>query len=1581
MDWDAVRKFYLETRSLKAVAEKFAMPLGSIKARAHREKWAAGMQQNGESSMQGMQNDPLVHTGTHTEPDLGMQKADLLHTGVHTNGEKADPAHTQMHTSDEKNALLHTGMHIGDAGRCIPGDINSLSRLEASQFYHGRLGWAVHALCPPDRGDENERGKKPISKGWRDHNAAEITPDYLAKYFANGSNHNLGVVVRSPFVHVDLDSKPDAGESVRVWLESQPHLSTVPRERTGGGAHLVFICHDLPESVAKSKKAISNQITPAVTAELYTDGMNLVLSPSVHKSGHRYAWEITGEIPEITWDRLKQWFGFADPAEAKRGRPKKDKPWWARFKGALHTLDAVALFREADRLGDCIDPDTGKWTVSCPWQDQHSKGGDKPGTATVIFQSETADSPPGFKCLHAHCAERSLKDALEFLDDNKPGIVDRHCREQRVWNPGATAPDGRPRVVLPGMGRPDSEFATEIGTLIAPRECWFAKGDDVVRVAMREFSEQVKQLVFNPVEPVSACTDAEQYVEVGITQKDDASGDTVFIPCSMTRETAAKMLSAPQFLTRIPRIVRILDVSIPVRKSGKIIFPKHGYDPALRTWLPEDAPCAYPMPFPDAIEVLREIYSEFCWADKQSLVHAIARIITPYCHGLMGWHARTPLWTYQANQPGAGKDYCADVVHVLYTGSRVGDAPLGKDGEEIRKRITTFLNSGRRFIHFANCQVYIEDQTFIGLLTSPIYSARNLGSTSSEADLVLPNESEYSISANTGLTFREDLERRMRRITLFLAAENQNKRDFKREDLLGWIAENRSLILSAVGSLVARWAQAGEPRGPTPFASFPEWSRVVGGIMSCAGLGDPCLPHTHDELETGGDRSMRAMRALYHIGYENYPDTWFEKGDLFRLIAASDHEDLVWFGSFAEDEVRSTKPKIGMNLRKFRGRELDGITLQIESGQSKSERQHIRFVASTTIQPDTQLALSEVFGGLGGLGEVQEASKVWKKNSEEKNKMKKNYSSKYKAAGDPPQVPQAPQNGFVSADRATFPEIASLIEAAGSVALDIETFGPRKSDGLNPWRGEIRLLSLKIEGSDPWLIDLQSTGYDLGPLSTALASVTVIAHNFKFDALWLAVKCGIKIRKAFCTLTAARLLSAGTRPGNDLNKCLDRYLGIKPAEDHSTSDWGGMFLTDDQLAYAARDVAHLHALREVLARKLEQSGLQAVADLEMTNLPVIVQMEATGMAVDRNKLESLRDQAKADVETKAIALRELLNDRQLNPSSPAQLQSALARSGIDVPNTNEETLKANDDGKIIPLILDLRGQEKLAQQAQSLLDCVEKDGRIHGRFDPTGTATGRFSSKEPNLQNIGRGELRSCFIAPEGCNLVVADYSQIELRAAAAIAGETKMIEAYQRGEDLHKATAAAVLGKPVEQVTKEDRQLAKAVNFGLLYGQSAKGLVKYAASSYGVTLSEDDAQEIRAKFFRTYGSLRQWHGESHLKAEKGISEVRTVLGRRRLIPAEATAWESFTALVNTPVQGGCADGMKRAIILLANRLPQGAQIVSTVHDELIVEANDSAADRVKEIMESTMREAMTELFPQVSIEVEAKVCKAWDEK
>jgi DNA polymerase I-like protein with 3'-5' exonuclease and polymerase domains len=562
-----------------------------------------------------------------------------------------------------------------------------------------------------------------------------------------------------------------------------------------------------------------------------------------------------------------------------------------------------------------------------------------------------------------------------------------------------------------------------------------------------------------------------------------------------------------------------------------------------------------------------------------------------------------------------------------------------------------------------------------------------------------------------------------------------------------------------------------------------------------------------------------------------------------------------------------------------------------------------------------------------------------------------------------------------------FAAIAAAIRKSHSVALDLETYGPRKSDGLDPWAGDIRLLSLCVEGHEPWILDLRAIGYDLGELKTALESVEIIAHNAKFDLLWLRVKCGLRATRVFCTLVAARLLVAGTKPGNDLDKCLERYLGIEPAPDHSRSDWGSMFLDEDQLAYAARDVLHLQALSNKLWGLLESDQLDVVGRLEFDLVPVIVEMEAAGIAVDKAKLREIETRARSSASDHAGMLRQKLNLPKLNPGSPQQLLEALKAAGIEVENTNEETLKAADDGEIIPLILEFRGAEKLAQQAASLLECVKQDGRIHGRFDPTGTATGRFSSKDPNLQNIGRGELRTCFVPEPGNKLIVADYSQIELRAAAVIAGETKMIEAYKNGVDLHKQTAAEVLNKPLEEVTKQDRQISKSANFGLLYGQSAPGLVRYAASSYGVQMELDQAEQIRRQFFRTYGHLRQWHGESRNKADAGAREVRTVLGRRRLLPETASEWERFTALVNTPVQGGCADGMKQALVLIAQQLPAEARLISTVHDEVLVEAPEAMANEVRDLVQAIMIEAMAALFPQVPIEVEAGSCSNWGEK
>jgi hypothetical protein len=1227
----------------------------------------------------------------------------------------------------------------------IPDGINELSRLEAARFYVEKLGWAIHPLYGPKQGRANERGKKPLSEEWKRHRCRDATPEFLLRHFGGRRSHNLGCVIGGDFVHVDLDSKKDEGASVDQWLAGMPSLASVPRELTGGGAHLAFRCRDLPVSVQLSGNALVHKISQSVTAELYFPGTTLVVSPSVHASGFRYRWEVTGEIPLVTWSDLVAWFGFreggdgsGDSIEAKRG--KADRSWISEWKEDLRSFNLVAAVDEAGLLGKCLDPDTNKWAIACPWRELHS--GDEPfspDSGTVIFNPP--ERLPAFRCLHAHCAERTFKDLIGWLERRLPGLVGAHCSRLRQWESGQQHSDGRPRILLPGMGRPDSEFAAEIGACIGPRRQWFRKGTLVCTVGLREISEKVTALVFSPVQPVEAITAAERFAEVGVLRKNE-KGEAEFVPVSMKRECAGMLMAAPQFREQLPAIVRILDVRLPIRFGNEIVFPESGYDPRFRSYCPPDSPEPELMGLVDAKGVLHELHAEFCWKDLQSLTHAIARLITPYCRGLMGWDARFPLWHYAANRPRAGKDYLAVIPGYLYQGWLSEDAPLDRDTEETRKRITAALMSGRRNLHFANCQGFIQDPHFIGAITSKTFSARNLGSTDARADLVLPNEIEFSLSANVGLTFREDIEPRTRRIALEFFDENPNSRRFAMTDLHGWVLTHRPRILGAVAALVQHWIAQGCPSGPTPFNSFPEWARIVGGIMVSCGLGDPCLPHDHQD-EIGGDRQETALRSIFRIGYENHPDEWIEKARLFELIeAAAEDEALAFFCREGDLGSRSSKVRIGQALRQFRGRQLGGIQLQIEPN-SKSQRQRVKFAQPAAPE---RVDLCHLLGQVGQVGQVGHINALQKlMDRSEGRALPTEPGGAGGITGEKGAQPDQPDHDFRKprevrhlTSRADLGRVVDdLVQSGtGCIALDLETYGAAKGGGLDPWGGDIRLLTLCREDGPVWMLDLRAIGYDLGPLAALLQAAVLVIHNAKFDLLWLRVKCGLDCRKVICTLTATRLLTAGTRAGNTLDDCLKRHLGLEPGPDHSRSNWGTPLLTPDQFAYASRDTAHLHELAAVLEDELERAGLGAVWQLEKALLPCVVDMEERGITVDRKTLQAIVASQRAVAAESAKALKTELGDPQLNLSRPTQLLAALRSAGLDLKSTREEELKQADEGGLIPLILQYRAAEKRAQQAEALIEHVKSDNRIHARFEPTGTMTGRFSSKEPNLQNI-----------------------------------------------------------------------------------------------------------------------------------------------------------------------------------------------------------------------------------------------------
>ena len=393
------------------------------------------------------------------------------------------------------------------------------------------------------------------------------------------------------------------------------------------------------------------------------------------------------------------------------------------------------------------------------------------------------------------------------------------------------------------------------------------------------------------------------------------------------------------------------------------------------------------------------------------------------------------------------------------------------------------------------------------------------------------------------------------------------------------------------------------------------------------------------------------------------------------------------------------------------------------------------------------------------------------------------------------------------------------------------------------------------------------------------------------------------------------------------------------------------------------------------AGELNQAGLERVWQLECQLAPVVAAMRARGFRVDLKKLEVLAKTAEKNRAESEKKVKEVLG-AELNPRSPKQVKEALEKRGLKLKSTDELALVMSGD-PAAELVLRSRAAEKRAQMISAYREAVGEDGRIHAELDPLGTATGRFSCREPNLQNVGRDtEMRSCFVADSKKLLVIADYSQIELRVAAFLAKEEAMLAAFRSGEDIHSLTAGKLAGKNQKQVSEEERKLAKAVNFGLLYGMSARGLAEYGRISFGLKLEEKEAREFRRKFFEAYPGLQRWHEEARqAAADSKVTEVRTLGGRRRWLPPPGgrMEWVRFTALVNTPVQGTCGDAIKRAMVALRD-----APMVSTVHDELILEVPGKDSEAMADRVEKTMREGFAGMVPEDLIQVTVRCSGSW---
>jgi DNA polymerase I len=470
------------------------------------------------------------------------------------------------------------------------------------------------------------------------------------------------------------------------------------------------------------------------------------------------------------------------------------------------------------------------------------------------------------------------------------------------------------------------------------------------------------------------------------------------------------------------------------------------------------------------------------------------------------------------------------------------------------------------------------------------------------------------------------------------------------------------------------------------------------------------------------------------------------------------------------------------------------------------------------------------------------------------------------------------------------------------------------------------------------------------------------------------VPFGFAPEVAHCTMLLSQVLHTGEKLGHKLGDCVNRELMRTLDKTEQKSDWSGN-LTPAQLTYAAEDAAVLVPLHDALAIKLNSAGLTEAVAIESRCLPAVAWVSSSGVGFDGSAWEALAAESMAEADSLRAELdaaaptdpERMFQD--MNWDSPEQVQRIFVLAGITIADTSDETLAALDH----PLAGLLRRYRAVQKRATTYgtdwLKHVAADGRIYASWVQLGAGSGRMACRAPNLQNLPRDpRYRKCFTAPPGRMLVKADYSQIELRIAAKISNDKDMLAAYHQGADLHTLTAQKVLG--IQSVTKEQRQLAKALNFGLLYGMGAKGFRVYARTQYGVNLTEEEAAGYRTAFFRTYRGLAKWHRSM----PKLATDTRTLVGRRR------KHVERFTEKLNVPVQGTGADGLKRALALLWERRGEcpGAFPVLVVHDEIVVEAAADQADVAAAWLRQAMLDGFGTWLDPVPIVVEVSTAKTW---
>lgn len=570
---------------------------------------------------------------------------------------------------------------------------------------------------------------------------------------------------------------------------------------------------------------------------------------------------------------------------------------------------------------------------------------------------------------------------------------------------------------------------------------------------------------------------------------------------------------------------------------------------------------------------------------------------------------------------------------------------------------------------------------------------------------------------------------------------------------------------------------------------------------------------------------------------------------------------------------------------------------------------------------------------------------------------------------------------------------------------------------------------------DAWKIDLRPV------VEYIETRTTLVAHNANFDLQFLySIGCDFK-GKIFCTYIAERVLRAGFKEKRiapqtkkpyfadvscGLKAVAERRLDIEISKEEQTSDWSKEELTESQLTYAAKDVKILPLIAKQQYEELKEENLLEIYSIESKCIRPVASMCRTGFAVDIEKLKKLKLKIEAELNerteefVKQLDARILNDDRKLprkedgsiaigkkrlkefNPSSTAQLIAAFEAAEIAVPldqQTNKPTLNQvalaefDSDDPVMLLYRERAKVETRLEHANKLLDNINPvSHRIHSGYNQCGANSGRFTSSGApktaktkqktvfgvNIQQVPRSkDFREAFIASPGYKLVICDWAQIELRLGAELIGIPQMKKAFTEDIDLHTLTASLIYKKDITEVTKDERQDGKTLNFALLYGMGYRKYKTYAAQS-GKLISLSEAKVAHTAFHAAYPRLRGWHQERAALVADGWTYTRTPCGRRRLLSYDDA---TMMCSANTLIQGSGADILKIAISKLNEHISDEVRLVACVHDEIVLEVKEELAQKYKQVLEEAMITAAQTVLTSVPAAADANVGDSWADK